>query len=191
MPSLFQRAAVPGGLALAAALAAVVVGVAGLHGDAPWSPADDRELTGNIASACPGKVDTGFPTGTCADASACRGKVDTGFPARTCADASACRGSCADANQAVRLPLSEEQRGHIFDGIMKVRDAPVADVAVPQPKGTLPSSVELQDLPPSVAHDVPVVQGYKFVKLDDRVLLVSPLDRTVVAELPRYRLIVD
>jgi hypothetical protein len=181
MPSLFQRAAVPGGLALAAALATVVVGGAGLHGDALWSPADDRELTGSIASACRGKVDTGFPARTCADASTCRGKVDTGFPART----------SADANQAVRLPLSEEQRGHIFDGIMKVRDAPVADVAVPQPARTLPSSVELQDLPPSVTHDVPVVQGYKFVKLDDRVLLVSPLDRTVVAELPRYRLIVD
>jgi len=35
------------------------------------------------------------------------------------------------------------------------------------------------------------VQGYKFVKLDDRILPVSPLDRTVVAETPRYRLIVD
>jgi len=35
------------------------------------------------------------------------------------------------------------------------------------------------------------VQGYKFVKLDDRILLVSSLDRTVVAETPRYRLIVD
>jgi hypothetical protein len=162
MPSLFQRAAVPGGLALAAALATVVVGVAGLHGDAPWSPGDDRELTGSVGGACPGKVDTGFPTRT-----------------------------CADTNQAVRLPLSEEQRGHIFDGIMKVRDAPVADVAVPQPARPLPSSVKLQDLPPSVTHDVPVVQGYKFVKLDDRVLLVSPLDRTVVAEMPRYRLIVD
>ena len=157
MPFLFQRAAVSGGLALAAALAAVAAGVAGLHGGAPWSPADHRDVTASIGSAC-----RGLPTGT-----------------------------CADANQPVRLPLSEEQRGHIFDGIMKVRDAPVADVAVPQPARMLPSSVELQDLPPSVTHDVPVVQGYKFVKLDDRVLLVSPLDRTVVAEMPRYRLIVD
>lgn len=156
MPFLFQRAAVSGGLALAAALATVAVGVAGLHGDALWSPAD-RELTGTVGSACPG------------------------FPTRT----------CAKASQAVRLPLSEEQRGHIFDGIMQVRDAPVADVAVPQPARTLPNSVELQDLPANVTHDVPVVQGYKFVKLDDRVLLVSPLDRTVVAEMPRYRLIVD
>ena len=29
-------------------------------------------------------------------------------------------------------PLTDEQRGHIFDGIMKLRDAPVADVPVPE-----------------------------------------------------------
>ena len=143
MPSRFHRAAVPAGLALAAALV-VVVGTAGLRGGAPSSTADS-EVTGSIA----------------------------------------------DPMEAIRLPLSEEQRGHIFDGIMRVRDAPVADVAVPQPVRTLPSSVALQDLPASVTDDVPIVQGYKFVKLDDRVLLVSPLDRTVVAEMPRYRLIVD
>ena len=97
-------------------------------------------------------------------------------------------GSIGDAGG---LPLSEEHRGHIFDGIMKMRDAPVADVAEPEVSRALPRSVELQELPANVTQDVPVVQGYKFVKLDDRILLVSPLDRVVVAELPRYRLIVD
>jgi hypothetical protein len=89
------------------------------------------------------------------------------------------------------LPLSDEQRGHIFEGIMKMRQAPVAEVAEPELSRALPRSVELQELPANVTQDVPVVQGYKFVKLDDRILLVSPLDRIVVAELPRYRLIVD
>jgi len=64
-------------------------------------------------------------------------------------------------------------------------------VAVPRPTHALPRSVELRELPASVTKDVPVVRGYKFVKLEDRVLLVSPLDRTVAAEMPRYRLIVD
>jgi Protein of unknown function (DUF1236) len=90
-----------------------------------------------------------------------------------------------------RLPLSDEQRGQIFDGIMQMHDAPVAEVAEPELSRALPRSVELQELPARVTQDVPVVQGYKFVKLDDRILLVSPLDRTVVAEMPRYRLIVD
>jgi hypothetical protein len=46
-------------------------------------------------------------------------------------------------------------------------------------------------LPASVTRDIPVVQGYKFVKLDDRILLVSPADRLVVAEMPRYRAVLD
>jgi len=55
----------------------------------------------------------------------------------------------------------------------------------------LPRDVPLQELPASVTHDIPMVQGYKFVKLDDWILLVSPSDRMVVAEMPRYRIIVD
>jgi Protein of unknown function (DUF1236) len=89
------------------------------------------------------------------------------------------------------LPLSDEQRGHIFDGIMKIHNAPVANVPAPEPASALPSSVALQELPASVTHDIPIVQGYKFVKLDDRILLVSPVDRLVVAQMPRYRTVLD
>jgi Protein of unknown function (DUF1236) len=89
------------------------------------------------------------------------------------------------------LPLTDEQRGHIFDGIMKIHDAPVADVPAPEAATTIPGSVALQELPASVTQDIPVVQGYKFVKLDDRILLVSPVDRLVVAEMPRYHTILD
>jgi hypothetical protein len=89
------------------------------------------------------------------------------------------------------LPLTDEQRGHIFDDIMKLPDAPVADVPPPPAASTLPSSVTLQELPPSVTDEIPLVQGYKFVKLDDRILLVSPVDRSVVAEMPRYRTVLD
>jgi hypothetical protein len=90
-----------------------------------------------------------------------------------------------------RLPLTDEQRGHIFDGIMKLRDAPVAEVPAPAAANALPSSVTLQELPASLTREIPLVQGYKFVKLDDRILLVSPLDRSVVAEMPRYRTLLD
>jgi hypothetical protein len=88
-------------------------------------------------------------------------------------------------------PLSDEQRGHIFDGIMKIHDAPVADVPAPETPSGLPTSVALQELPASVTRDIPMVEGYKFVKLDDRILLVSPVDRTVVADMPRYHIILD
>ena len=92
---------------------------------------------------------------------------------------------------ALALPLSDEQRGHIFDGIMKIHDAPVADVPAPETPSGLPTSVALQELPASVTRDIPMVEGYKFVKLDDRILLVSPVDRTVVADMPRYHIILD
>ena len=50
-------------------------------------------------------------------------------------------------------------------------------------------SVDLQDLPPIVTRRIPLVGGYKFVKLEDRILLVDPADRAVVAQIPRYKLI--
>jgi hypothetical protein len=87
------------------------------------------------------------------------------------------------------LPLSDEQRGQIFDGIMELRDAPVA--SVPPTATALPGSVALQDLPASVTNDVPMVQGYKFVKLNDRILLVRPADRLVVAVMPRYKTVLE
>ena len=92
---------------------------------------------------------------------------------------------------AARLPLTDEQRGHIFDGIMKLRDAPIADVPASDAMAALPNSVPLQELPASVTREIPMVLGYKFVKLDDRILLVRPRDRSVVAEMPRYHTVLD
>src|SRR5207244_2241459 len=51
-------------------------------------------MTAPAASACPGKVGTGFPIRTCANASACPGKVGTGFPSRTCAKAKVSGAHC-------------------------------------------------------------------------------------------------
>jgi hypothetical protein len=107
------------------------------------------------------------------------------------ADPADVTGSIGVAASQHGLPLSDEQRGHIFDGIMKLRDTPVADVPEPEAATALPRSVKLQELPASVIRDIPMVQGYKFVKLDDRILLVSPIDRTVVAEMPRYKTALD
>jgi hypothetical protein len=98
-------------------------------------------------------------------------------------------GSISAAGSARALLLSDEQRGHIFDGIMKLDDAPVADL--PAPAAAVPRSVPLQELPAGVTREIPLLQGYKFVKLDDRILLVSPVDRAVVAEMPRYRTLLD
>ena len=50
-------------------------------------------------------------------------------------------------------------------------------------------TVELQDIPAMVVRRIPELQGYKFVKLDDRILVVSAETRQVEAMIPRYKLV--
>jgi hypothetical protein len=91
--------------------------------------------------------------------------------------------------RASELAINDEQRGHIFDGVMRISDAPVADGPTPEVADALPEQVPMQDLPPGVTQDVPMVQGHKFVKFDDRILIVNPSGRLVVAMIPRYKLL--
>src|SRR5262245_46964395 len=102
-------------------------------------------------------------------------------------------GSIDPATQTGWIELSDEQRGFLFLGVMNLTDVP--DVELPETAtliglpAVLPDSVELQDLPAMVTRKIPTVRPYKFVKLDDRILVVRPADRVVVSEIPRYRLL--
>ena len=89
------------------------------------------------------------------------------------------------------LPLSDEQRGVIFVGVMNLPDVPEAALDAPNPAVPLPGSVELQDLPAMVTRKIPLLADYKFVKLDDRILVVEPQSRAVVSQIPRYRLVLQ
>ena len=84
--------------------------------------------------------------------------------------------------------LSLEDESRIFQHVLRVPNAPVADIELPEPTAAVPRSVPLQDLPAAATRDVPNATGYKFVKLEDWVLLVSPTTRMVVAQIPRYKL---
>jgi len=86
------------------------------------------------------------------------------------------------------LALSDQQRGRIYDGVMNVRDAPVVRVPAPELAQALPRGVAMQDLPVGVIREIPQVRGHKFVKFDDRILVVDPQSRLVVAMIPRYKL---
>jgi hypothetical protein len=107
--------------------------------------------------------------------------------------ASEATGSIEPATQTGWIELSDEQRGFLFLGVMNLVDVP--DVEWPESPlliglpAVLPDSVELQDLPAMVTRKIPLVRHHKFVKLDDRILVVRPADRVVVAEIPRYRLL--
>jgi hypothetical protein len=87
------------------------------------------------------------------------------------------------------LALSDEQRGRIYEGVMRIADAPVAPAPAPALADALPSGVPLQDLPASVTREIPLVRGHKFVKFDDRIVVVDPASRLVVAMIPRYKLL--
>jgi hypothetical protein len=90
---------------------------------------------------------------------------------------------------AAELALSDEQRGRIYEGVMRIADAPVAAAPAPALADALPSGVPLQDLPASVTREIPLVRGHKFVKFDDRIVVVDPASRLVVAMIPRYKLL--
>jgi hypothetical protein len=87
------------------------------------------------------------------------------------------------------LLLSDEDRFHIYEGVMLIPDAPVADTPAAEVEDSLSSEVALQDLPSSVIRKIPRVEGHKFVKFDDRIVVVNPASRIVVAMIPRYKLL--
>ena len=85
--------------------------------------------------------------------------------------------------------FSDEERGRIFDGIMRVADAPVTEMAALEVANSLPEEVPTQELPIDLIREIPLVRGHKFVKFDDRILVVSSASRLVVATIPRYKLL--
>ncbi|HKA81333.1 MAG TPA: hypothetical protein VKD43_14935 [Xanthobacteraceae bacterium] len=87
------------------------------------------------------------------------------------------------------LPLSDEERFHIYEGVMRMPDAPDTNAPTAEIADALPSEVPLRDLPTSVIRQVPLVEGHQFVKFDDRILVVNPASRIVVAMIPRYKLL--
>jgi hypothetical protein len=91
---------------------------------------------------------------------------------------------------AARLSLTDEQRGFVFLGVINLPDVPDVDMTPPRLTERLSDAVALYDIPAMVIRRIPEVQGYKFVKLDDRILLVSADSREVVAAIPRYKLVV-
>ncbi len=90
---------------------------------------------------------------------------------------------------ASRLSLTDEQRAFIFLGVINLPDIPDIFLHTPAQGVPLPKTVELHDIPAMVVRRIPQVAGYKFAKLDDRILLVSAETRQVADMIPRYKLV--
>ena len=63
--------------------------------------------------------------------------------------------------------------------------------ALPRPNSEIVAHgfFAMQDLPASLTREIPLVRGHKFVKFDDRIVVVDPASRLVVAMIPRYKLL--
>jgi hypothetical protein len=81
------------------------------------------------------------------------------------------------------LPLSVEQKRQIYDSVMSTQ-APAAETDA-TPATILPATVELSTLPAGIEDQIPAVRGYKYVKLQDKVLIVAPANHVVVGEIGR------
>jgi hypothetical protein len=81
------------------------------------------------------------------------------------------------------LPLSTEQKQQIYDSVMSTQ-VPAAETDA-SPATILPATVELNSLPAGMEDRIPVVRGYKYVKLHHKVLIVAPANRVVVGEIER------
>jgi hypothetical protein len=88
-----------------------------------------------------------------------------------------------------QLALSDAQRGRIYESVMRISDAPVAQAPGPAVADALPAGVPMQDLPAGLTREIPLMHGHKFVKFDDRIVVVNPASRLVVAMIPRYKLL--
>jgi hypothetical protein len=105
-------------------------------------------------------------------------------------DAYETTGSVGSINApAGMLQLSDEQRERVHRAVMSFPDAVPQDARAPELADTLSRGQPMQDLPASVIEEIPLLHAHKVVKLDDRILLVDPASRRVVAMLPRYRLL--
>jgi len=82
------------------------------------------------------------------------------------------------------LPLTDEQKREIIESVMKDNSVPVAH-ADAKPADFLPSAVEINQLPDGLEDRIAAVRGYKYVKLKDKVLLVSPPNRIVVGDIQK------
>jgi hypothetical protein len=83
--------------------------------------------------------------------------------------------------------LSDEQKRTIVDSVKNAKTTPFKGTAPPEayavPSMQLPSSADLRALPDAVTEKMPVMKGYRYSTVGNKVLLVEPSNHTVVAVL--------
>lgn len=128
----------------------------------PPQSADHRSDSNNPAQPVPGAMrDSEAVPSTISPKSAANDKLITlAYTFKNLSDAQ---------RQAIYRALKDQPAGKAFN----------ADIGI-----ELPAEVDLHDIPDAVVAQVPQTKGYQFTVADNRVLLVAPINRVVVATLP-------
>jgi hypothetical protein len=92
----------------------------------------------------------------------------------------------ASANKKPPLQLSERQRSEIQDALVTAHSAQkTPDKFEAKVGATIPVKLKLDAMPAPLINQEPVLQQYDFVKLEKDLLVVDPMNKTVVAVIPR------
>ena len=81
------------------------------------------------------------------------------------------------------LQLTPVQRQTIYRTIVRERVAPARPTVEYRVGTRVPESVRLYSVPQEVAVEVPAIRSYKYMVVNDRVVLIDPATSEVVAEL--------
>jgi hypothetical protein len=92
----------------------------------------------------------------------------------------------ASAKQKPPLQLSDEQRRKIQDALVTAHSAQKTPNNFQAKVGEkVPTALKLDAMPAPLINQEPALKQYDFVKLDNDLLVVDPMDSTVVAVIPR------
>ena len=90
------------------------------------------------------------------------------------------------AKQKPPLQLSDQQRRKIQDALVTAHSAQKTPDKFEAKVGEkVPTKLKLDAMPAPLINQEPVLKQYDFVKLDNDLLVVDPMDSTIVAVIPR------
>jgi hypothetical protein len=90
------------------------------------------------------------------------------------------------SKQKPPLQLSDQQRTKIQDALVTAHSAQKApDNWEAKVGAKVPNKLKLDAMPAPLINEEPVLKQYGFIKLEDKLLVVDPMEITIVAIIPR------
>ena len=84
---------------------------------------------------------------------------------------------------AMQFPLTDEQKQKIAASLGTAKAEPVGTIQVTVAQSLSNTDMTLQEFPADAKAAVPHLGRYKYIKLNDRVLIIDPPFRTVIGEI--------